>query len=135
MRIAVVSTPRAGNTWVRHLLGAAYRLPHLARHAMADADWAALPPEVVLPLISPAIFFNVIVGIIGSFKVFTPAKVITNGGPGSGTTATVAFLVLQTGFDANHQGYASAIAVVMLIIVAAATAVVLKVLQKREVDL
>ena len=50
MRIAVVSTPRAGNTWVRHLLGAAYCIPHLARHAMADADWAALPPEVVLQL-------------------------------------------------------------------------------------
>jgi hypothetical protein len=50
MRIAVVSTPRAGNTWVRHLLGTAYRVPHLARHSMADADWAALPPEVVLQL-------------------------------------------------------------------------------------
>lgn len=50
MRIAVVSTPRAGNTWVRHLLATAYRLPHLARHAMADADWAELPPEVVLQL-------------------------------------------------------------------------------------
>ena len=50
MRIVVISTPRAGNTWVRHLLGTAYKVPHLARHAMADADWAALPPEVVLQL-------------------------------------------------------------------------------------
>jgi hypothetical protein len=50
MRIAVVSTPRAGNTWVRHLLATAYRLPHLARHSMADADWAGLPSEVVLQL-------------------------------------------------------------------------------------
>ena len=41
LRIAVVSTPRAGNTWVRHLLGTAYDVPHLARHAMADADWAS----------------------------------------------------------------------------------------------
>lgn len=50
MRIAVVSTPRAGNTWVRHLLGTAYQVPHLARHAMSDSDWAELPPEVVLQL-------------------------------------------------------------------------------------
>ena len=50
LRIAVVSTPRAGNTWVRHLLGTAYQIPHLARHAMADADWIELPPEVVLQL-------------------------------------------------------------------------------------
>ena len=50
LRIAVVSTPRAGNTWVRHLLGAAYQMPHLARHVMSDADWAALPPECVLQI-------------------------------------------------------------------------------------
>jgi len=50
LRIAVVSTPRAGNTWVRHLLGTAYQVPHFARHSMADADWAALPPEVVLQI-------------------------------------------------------------------------------------
>jgi hypothetical protein len=50
LRIAVVSTPRAGNTWVRHLLGTAYRVPHLARHFMTDVDWAELPPEVVLQL-------------------------------------------------------------------------------------
>src|SRR5262245_33260061 len=50
LRIAVVSTPRTGNTWVRHLLGTAYQVPHIARHVMADADWANLPPEVVLQI-------------------------------------------------------------------------------------
>ncbi len=50
IRIAVVSTPRSGNTWVRHLLGTAYQVPHLARHSMSDADWQALPPEVVVQL-------------------------------------------------------------------------------------
>jgi multiple sugar transport system permease protein len=43
--------------------------------------------------------------------------------------------VLQTGFDANHVGYASAMAIVMLLIVASVTAIVLKLLQRREVDL
>jgi multiple sugar transport system permease protein len=90
---------------------------------------------VTWPLLAPALTINTVVLLISAFKVYDHVKVITNGGPGSGTTATVAFLVLQTGFDANDQGYASAIAVVMLIIVAVATAVVLKVLQKREVDL
>jgi len=50
MRIAVVSTPRAGNTWVRHLLGTAYQIPHFARHSMADADWKELPAEMVLQI-------------------------------------------------------------------------------------
>jgi multiple sugar transport system permease protein len=43
--------------------------------------------------------------------------------------------VLQTGFVANRQGYASAMAVVMLVIIATASALVLKVLQRREVNL
>ncbi len=50
LRIAVVGTPRTGNTWVRHLLGTAYGVPHFSRHAMSDADWDTLPPEVVLQL-------------------------------------------------------------------------------------
>jgi hypothetical protein len=50
LRIAVVGTPRAGNTWVRHLLGTAYRIPHIARHFLAAEDWAALPPEVVVQI-------------------------------------------------------------------------------------
>jgi hypothetical protein len=50
LRIAVVSTPRAGNTWVRHLLGTAYQVPHLAQHMMTEADWAGLPAECVLQI-------------------------------------------------------------------------------------
>jgi hypothetical protein len=50
MRIALVSTPRVGNTWIRHLLGTAYQIPHLAKHAMADSDWATLPSDVVLQM-------------------------------------------------------------------------------------
>src|SRR5262245_18718493 len=50
LRIAVISTPRAGNTWIRHLLGSAYQLPHFARHSLTDADWEALPREVILQI-------------------------------------------------------------------------------------
>lgn len=50
LRIAVVSTPRAGNTWIRHLLGTAYQIPHLARHSMSDSDWSDFPRSVVLQL-------------------------------------------------------------------------------------
>lgn len=50
VRVAVVGTPRSGNTWVRHLLGTAYGVPHFSRHTLTEGDWAALPPEVVLQL-------------------------------------------------------------------------------------
>lgn len=90
---------------------------------------------VTWPLLAPALTINTVVLLISAFKTYDYVKVITNGGPGAGATATIAFNVLATGFDANHVGYASAMAIVMLLIVAVVTAVVLKLLQRREVDL
>jgi multiple sugar transport system permease protein len=90
---------------------------------------------VTWPLLAPALTINTVVLLISAFKTYDYIKVITNGGPGAGTTATVAFNVLQTGFDANHVGYASAMAIVMLAIVCVTTAVALRILRRREVDL
>ncbi|MEU0532989.1 carbohydrate ABC transporter permease [Amycolatopsis tolypomycina] len=90
---------------------------------------------VTWPLLAPSLTINTVVLLISAFKTYDYVKVITNGGPGSGATATIAFNVLQTGFDANHVGYASAMAVVMLVIVAVVTSVVLNFLRRREVDL
>ncbi|GAA3783873.1 carbohydrate ABC transporter permease [Streptomyces phyllanthi] len=91
--------------------------------------------HVTWPLLAPALTINTVVLLITAFKAYDHIQVITNGGPGSGTTATVAFVILQTGFTANRQGYASAMALVMLVIVASAAALALKLLQRREVDL
>ncbi|WP_309115207.1 sugar ABC transporter permease [Saccharothrix sp.] len=90
---------------------------------------------VTWPLLAPALTINTVVLLISAFKTYDYIKVITNGGPGAGTTATIAFNVLQTGLDGNHVGYASAMAVLMLVIVGVATAVALKILRGREVDL
>lgn len=90
---------------------------------------------VTWPLLAPALTINTVVLLISSFKVFDHVQVITHGGPGSGTTATIAFTVLEEGFVANHQGYASAMAVVMLVLIAAASVLVLRLLQRREVQL
>ncbi|GAA4640167.1 sugar ABC transporter permease [Actinoallomurus vinaceus] len=107
-------------------------------HEAAEIDGAG-PVErfrkITWPLLAPALTINTIVMLITGFKAFDHIQVITNGGPGTGTTATIAFNVLQTGFNANRQGYASAMAIVMLIIVAVASAVALRILQKREVSL
>jgi multiple sugar transport system permease protein len=91
--------------------------------------------HVTWPLIAPALTINTVVMLISAFKIFDHIQVITHGGPGTGTTATIAYNVLQTGFVANRQGYASAMAVVMLVIIAVASAIALKVLQRREVEL
>jgi multiple sugar transport system permease protein len=90
---------------------------------------------VTWPLLAPSLTITTVVLLISAFKTYDYVKVITNGGPGSGATATIAFDVLQTGFDSNHVGYASAMAVSMLVIVAVVTTVVLGFLHRREVDL
>ena len=43
-------------------------------------------------MLSPTIFFNLIMGIIGSFQVFTQALVMTNGGPNNATLTIVLYL-------------------------------------------
>jgi hypothetical protein len=48
LRLALVTTPRSGVTWLRHLLATAYAVPELAAHSPAELDWAALPASCVL---------------------------------------------------------------------------------------
>jgi len=50
LRLAVISTPRCGNTWLRHLLANVYGLRELAFHSPADIDWAALPNDCILQI-------------------------------------------------------------------------------------
>lgn len=48
LRVAIVSTPRSGNTWLWHLLTTAYDIPGLAVHNPIELDWQGLPPACVL---------------------------------------------------------------------------------------
>lgn len=50
LRIALLSTPRSGNTWLRSLLADVYEIPQLAIHNPADEDWATLPDECVIQI-------------------------------------------------------------------------------------
>ena len=80
---------------------------------------------VTLPMLSPLIFFNVVMGVIGSFQIFTQAKVMTNGGPGTDTLFYVLNLYRQA-FEFHNMGYASAMAWVLFVIVLAFTALVFR---------
>lgn len=50
MKLALVSTPRSGNTWLRSLLASIYRLEQRAVHHLAHLDWSALPPRCVVQI-------------------------------------------------------------------------------------
>lgn len=89
--------------------------------------------HVTWPMLAPALTINAVVLLISAFKIFDHVQVVTRGGPGRGTTATIAYNIMDTGFTENRQGYASAMAVTMLVIIATASGVVLKLLQSREV--
>ncbi|HEX5417364.1 MAG TPA: sugar ABC transporter permease [Chloroflexota bacterium] len=73
---------------------------------------------VTIPMLSPVIFFNLVVGIIGSFQVFTAIFIISNGqgGPANSTLFLVLYLY-QTGFVYFKMGYASLIAWILFLIV------------------
>ncbi len=78
---------------------------------------------VTIPLLTPIIFFNLIMQIISGFMVFTQAFIITGGAP-LDTTLFYALYVYQRGFVTYEMGYASAMAWVLLAIVAVFTAIV-----------
>jgi multiple sugar transport system permease protein len=71
---------------------------------------------ITIPMISPIIFFNLVVGIIGSFQVFTTAFIMTQGGPQDATLFTVLYLY-RNGFQYFKMGYASTIAWMLFFII------------------
>jgi multiple sugar transport system permease protein len=85
----------------------------------AEIDGASLMRRfwhITLPIISPALFFTLILGIIGAFQVFTQAYVMTQGGPQNSTLFYVLYLYQQA-FRSFKMGYASALAWVLFLII------------------
>jgi multiple sugar transport system permease protein len=89
-------------------------------------SWASFR-HVTLPFVSPQILFTGVMGLIGAFQFFTPAYVITNGNGGPVDSTTFYSLNLfNTAFADFKMGYACAMAWLLLLLVLAATALVLK---------
>lgn len=76
--------------------------------------------SITLPIISPTVLLVSIITIVGSLEVFAQIDVLTGGGPGSSTTVLVYYLYQQA-FQFNDFGYASALAVLLFVIVLALT--------------
>jgi len=118
---AIVSLWSIGGTMMIYLAG----LKGISRelYEAAEIDGATAWTRffrVTLPMLSPVIFFNVIIAIISSFQIFTQAYVMTAGGPGDATRFYVLWLYNQA-FDFHQMGYASAMAWMLLVIILALT--------------
>ena len=80
------------------------------------ANWWHKTRHVTIPMISPTIFFNVILGVIGSFQVFGMAFVTTQGGPAY-ATYFYALHLYQTAFRSFDMGYGSALAWILFLFI------------------
>lgn len=65
--------------------------------------------HITIPMVTPVIFFNLVMGVIGTFQVFNQAYIMTQGGPGRATYFYVYYLY-RNSFDYYRMGYGSAMA-------------------------
>lgn len=121
-----------GSQMITFLAGLQNIPQHLYEAASIDGA-AALQRfrYVTLPLLSPIVFFNLIIAVIGSFQVFTTAYIATQGGPENATLFYVLYLY-RNGFEYFRMGYASTLAWVLFALVLAMTLIQFR-LSKRWV--
>src|SRR5690606_29491312 len=79
--------------------------------------------HITIPLMTPTIFFNLILGIISSFQVFNSAFIMTGGGPVNSTLFYMLHIYEQA-FTHWKMGYASALSVVLFLFVLVLTLIV-----------
>lgn len=79
------------------------------------ANWWRRFRHVTIPMLTPVIFFSLVMGVIGSFQTFTTAFIITGGGPMNATLFYVLYLY-RSAFQFFEMGYASALAWILFAI-------------------
>lgn len=99
------------------------------------AGWWRRFSSVTWPMIAASVTINTVMLLISGFKVYEHILVLTNGGPGRNSTASIAFDVIEKGVRGDRIGSAAAEATVMLAIIVLLSGVVLRLLQRREVQL
>ena len=87
---------------------------------------------ITIPLMSPVLFYNLVIVLIGTFQYFTQAYTMTNGrGDPNNATLFINLVLFREGFVFNHMGYAAAIAWLLFVIVLALTLVLFRVARSR----
>lgn len=89
---------------------------------------------ITLPLLMPAISSSITINLIGGLKLFDIIMALTSGGPGY-DTHSLSTLVHRTYFGSENAGYASAIGLISFILIMIISNIVVKYLEKKEVDL
>lgn len=87
--------------------------------------------SITVPMLTPSLFFVTVISLINGFQVFDQVWVMTNGGPAGSSTVVVEQIVKNT-FSYGRAGYASAMSVVLFVIILVVTGLQLR-MQKRWV--
>jgi multiple sugar transport system permease protein len=124
--IIIMSLWGIGNTIMIYLAGLQSVPQALYDAAEVDgANWWSKTIHVTLPMMTPTIFFTLVMGMIGSMQVFTPAYVLTAGGPGNASLFYVLYLY-WTGFRWFNISYASVLAWLLFFIILILTLIQLR---------
>ena len=86
--------------------------------------------KITIPLISPTLFYNVLMGVISGFMVFNQAYIMTNGGPNN-ATLFANFLIYREAFSNNKFGYASALAWIVFVVLGLCTLIIFRTFGKK----
>lgn len=114
--LVIMSFWSLGNPMLIYLAGLQNISPSLYEAAELDgANYIQQLFHITLPLLSPTIFFNLLIGVIQAFQYFVPAYVMTSGGP-QNATMFYSLYTYQTAFDDFRMGYASALAWILFLI-------------------
>jgi multiple sugar transport system permease protein len=132
--VALMSLWSVGRDAIIFLAGLQNIPQHLYESAMIDgANRWKMFWKITLPLISPTLFFMLIVGLIDGFQVFTPAYIL-GGGTKFSTGRQLRFYLLHLyikGFQEGRLGYASALAWVLILLSSIVVFVVYRLFEKR----
>ncbi|EFL25972.1 MULTISPECIES: carbohydrate ABC transporter permease [Streptomyces] len=95
--------------------------------AVDGASWWRQFRSITIPMLSPVLFFNLVLQMIQAFQVFTPAFAVSagKGGPADSTLVYTLYLY-DRAFTASHMGYASAMAWALLLAIGVVTAVLFR---------
>ena len=115
--LIIMSFWTVGTTMILYLAGLQGIPQHLYEAAAIDgAGHLRKLWHVTVPMMTPTIFLTLILGIIGSWQVFTQALILTGGGPANATLFVLLYLYNKA-FLIFQMGYASAIAWVLFVII------------------
>jgi multiple sugar transport system permease protein len=119
--LVLLSLWAVGGSMVIYLAGLKDIPAHLYEAAVIDGanSWQRLR-HVTLPMLSPVIFFNLVMGLIGVFQYFTEAYIMTQGGP-EDSTHFYALYLFERAWRYLDMGYASAMAWVLFLVIMAIT--------------